>query len=174
MTKKPRSLIFLIFFALLAFTRPSYSDEVTTQVKPIRIYADIVGDLLHAGHIEFFKNARTFGDYLIIGVLSDEDVASYKRVPILTLEERVTVIKACRYVDEVIVAPPLRTTEEWLKEHDIDLVVHGDDFNPELLMDQYGVPITMGIFRSVPYTKGISTTDIINRIKERFLDKEIK
>lgn len=183
MTKKRGSLILLIFFALLAFTRPSYCDiegtcscntEATNPVKPGRVYADIVGDLLHAGHIEFFKNARAFGDYLIIGVLSDEDVASYKRVPILTLEERVAMIQACRYVDEVIVAPPLRTTEEWLKEHEIDIVVHGDDFNPELLIDQYGVPIQLGIFRTVPYTKGISTTNIIERIKDRFLDKEIK
>lgn len=175
MTKKPGSLIFLIFFALLAYIRPSYCEsEVAGQVKPTRVYADIVGDLLHAGHIEFFKNARAFGDYLIIGVLSDEDVASYKRVPVLTLEERVTMIRACKYVDEVIVAPPLRTTEEWLKEHEIDIVVHGDDFNPELLMDQYGVPITLGIFRTVAYTKGISTTDIIGRIKERFAEQEIK
>ena len=136
--------------------------------KPRRVYADIVGDMLHIGHIEFFKKARAFGDYLIIGVLSDEDVASYKRVPILTLEERVAVIKACRYVDEVIVAPPLRTTEEWLKEHEIDVVVHGDDFNPDLLMDQYGVPIQMGIFKSVPYTPGISTTNVIQRILQRF------
>jgi cytidyltransferase-like protein len=142
------------------------ADEPVSKSR--RVYADVVGDMMHVGHVEFFKKARTFGDYLIIGVLSDEDVASYKRVPILTLEERVAVIKACRYVDEVIVAPPLRTTEEWLKEHEIDVVVHGDDFNPDLLMDQYGVPIHMGIFKSVPYTPGISTTNVIERIKQRF------
>ncbi len=140
--------------------------------KPVRVYADIVGDLMHVGHVEFFKNARAFGDYLIIGVLADDVVDSYKRIPILTLEERVAVIQACRYVDEVIVAPPLRTTEEWLKEHEIDLVVHGDDFNPELLMDQYGAPIRMGIFRTVPYTPGISTTNIIQRIRDRFCSQE--
>lgn len=140
--------------------------------KPVRVYADIVGDLLHAGHVEFFKKAREFGDYLIIGVLADDDVESYKRIPIMTLEERVAMVKSCRYVDEVIVAPPLRTTDEWLKEHQIDLVVHGDDFNPALLEDQYGTPLRLGIFRSVPYTKGISTTQIIQRIRDRFCVQE--
>ena len=165
----------VVFFA--ATVLPVFSGEVAKgstssqdrgQQGCTRIYADIVGDLLHAGHIEFFKMAKQYGDYLIIGVLSDEDVASYKRVPILTLQERVAMIKACKYVDEVIVAPPLRLTKEWIQEHQIDLVVHGDDFNKELLMDQYGISIELGIFRSVPYTQGISTTDIIQRIVGRY------
>ncbi len=138
------------------------------EKKPVRVYADIVGDLFHAGHVEFFKKAKELGDELIIGVLSDEDVYSYKRVPILTLAERAAVIGACKYVDEVVLAPPLRLTEEWIHEHRIDLVVHGDDFNQDLLMDQYGTSIEMGIFRSVPYCKGISTTNIIQRIIDRY------
>ncbi len=56
-------------------------------------------------------------------MLADDVVASYNRVPILTLEERVAMVQACRYVDEVIVAPPLRLTEAWIKEHEIDVVV---------------------------------------------------
>ena len=71
-----------------------------------RVYVDIVGDLFHAGHVAFFQKARQFGDTLIVGVLADDVVEGYKRAPILTLEESVAVIKACRYVDEVIVAPP--------------------------------------------------------------------
>lgn len=152
--------------AFFLFANVALADEVPS--RPRRVYADIVGDLLHAGHVEFFQKARAFGDYLIIGVLSDEDVQSYKRVPIESLEERALVIQACRYVDEVIAAPPLRVTEEWLREHQIDIVVHGDDFDEKLLQDQYGIPIQMGIFRTVPYTKGISTTEIIQRIKERY------
>lgn len=137
-----------------------------------RVYADIVGDMLHMGHIEFFKNARAYGDYLIIGVLSDENVATYKRIPVLTMKERAAIIEACKYVDEVIVDPPLCASKEWLKEHKIDVVVHGDDFNvnDKIAREQYGPAIDMGIFKTVPYTKGISTTDIIQRIKERYLD----
>ena len=142
------------------------AEDPQTQ-KPKRVYVDVVGDLPHMGHIEFYRQAKEFGDYLIVGVLSDEDVASYKRVPILTLEERAAVIEALKIVDEVILAPPLSTTEQWLKEHQIDIVVHGDDANQKMLEEQYSAPIEMGIFRTVPYTQGISTTEILKRIQER-------
>ncbi len=145
-----------------------FSLDAEEAAKPRKVYVDVVGDLPHMGHIEFYKQAKAFGDYLIVGVLSDEDVASYKRVPILTLKERVAIIEALKIVDEVIPAPPLSATEEWLKEHEIDIVVHGDDANDKMLQEQYTVPIQMGIFRTVPYTKGISTTEILNRIRDRF------
>lgn len=139
-----------------------------------RVYVDIVGDLFHAGHVEFFKKAKTFGDYLIVGVLADETVEEYKRVPILTLEERVNAIRACKLVDEVIVAPPLRLTDEMIRDLRIDFVVHGDDFNKDLLEDQYGAALRAGIFRTVPYTPGISTTAIIRRIVERYKQSEFQ
>ena len=137
------------------------------SAEPVRVYVDIVGDLFHAGHVEFFKKARAFGDYLIVGVLANDVVEEYKRDPILSLEDRVKVIQACKYVDEVIAAPPLRLTEELIRDWRISYVVHGDDFNKELLEDQYGTALRLGIFRTVPYTPGISTTEIIRRIVGR-------
>ena len=152
-----------ILWACLCFVFPftSYADE------KICVYVDIVGDLFHSGHVEFLKKARSFGDYLIVGVLADDVVEEYKRRPILNLQERVNAVEACKYVDEVIVAPPLRLTEEMVKEYQISYVVHGDDFNQDLLEDQYGVALKLGIFRTVPYTPGISTTNIISRIVTR-------
>jgi cytidyltransferase-like protein len=138
-----------------------------TYLEATRVYVDIVGDLFHSGHVEFLKKAKSFGDYLIVGVLADDVVEGYKREPILTLQERVKVIEACRYVDQVVVAPPLRLTEEMVKELQIDYVVHGNDFNKDLLEDQYGVSLKLGIFRTVPYTPGVSTTNIIERIVSR-------
>jgi cytidyltransferase-like protein len=140
--------------------------------EQVRVYVDVVGDLFHSGHVEFFKQAKTFGDVLIVGVLADDVVEGYKRVPILTLEERVKAIEACKYVDEVVVAPPLRLTEEMIRDYRIDVVVHGDDFNVALLDDQYGLARKLGIFRTVPYTKGISTTEIIRRITSRYCEGE--
>lgn len=130
----------------------------------ICVYVDIVGDLFHAGHVEFLKKAKSFGNYLIVGVLADDVVEGYKRVPVISLEDRVKVIEACRYVDQVIVAPPLRLTDEMVETLGINYVVHGDDFNKDLLEDQYGVSLKRGIFRTVPYTPGISTTTIIQRV----------
>ncbi|MET8689202.1 adenylyltransferase/cytidyltransferase family protein [Streptomyces sp. NPDC004732] len=70
------------------------------------VYADMVGDLFHPGHVALLRAARDFGERLIVGVLSDEVVATYKRRPIMTLAERVAVIEACRYVDEVLPNAP--------------------------------------------------------------------
>lgn len=54
-----------------------------------------------------------------------------------------------------------------IQDLNIGLVVHGNDFNQDLLEDQYGVSLKLGIFRTVPYTPGISTTTIIDRIVNR-------
>ena len=162
--------ILVLIFSITICCRPYV--EASTNEKPVRVYVDIVGDLFHAGHVEFFKKAKSFGDYLIVGVLADETVEEYKRTPILTLDERVRVIEACKYVDEVIAAPPLRLTEEMIHQYQIDYVVHGDDFNRELLEDQYGVALKLGIFRTVPYTRGISTTEVIQRIVARYNEGE--
>ena len=129
-----------------------------------RVYVDMVADLFHYGHVAFLEKARAMGDRLIVGVHSDETVAGYKRNPIMTMEERMASVRACRFVDEVLPDAPLVIPREWIEAHRIDLVVHGDDFDPETLDRFYGVPIGMGIFRTVAYTPGVSTTDIINRI----------
>jgi len=139
----------------------------SAEEEKVCVYVDIVGDLFHAGHVAFLQKAKEFGNYLIVGVLADDVVEEYKRRPVLSLEDRVSVIAACRYVDEVIVAPPLRMTEEMVEEHKIRYVVHGDDFNQALLEDQYGVALKLGLFRTVPYTSGISTTQIIKTIATR-------
>ncbi len=127
----------------------------------------MIGDMFHCGHIEFLKQARQFGDYLIVGLVSDEDATGYKRKPILTLEERMKAVKACKYVDEVIPKSPLVTTEEFIKNHGIDIVVHGNDYTQEQQERYYGDPIKMGCFRTVRYTPGISTSDIMQRVKSR-------
>lgn len=152
---------------LLLFFCFSFSLIHADDHKPIRVYVNVVGDLFHAGHVQFFQKAKAYGDILIVGIHSDEVTAGYKRQPILTLDERRMVIAACCYVDEVIVDSPLIITREWIEQHNIDLVIHGDDFNTDKIMEFYGDIIAMGIFKTVPYTAGISTTDIIQRIKNR-------
>lgn len=139
--------------------------------KPVRVYVDVVGDLFHAGHVEFFKKAKACGDYLIVGIHDDEEVTEYKHRPYLSMEERRIAIEACRYVDEVIVNTPIGINEKWIKEHQIDLVIHGDDFTEANKNAHYAVPIKLGMFKTVPYTKGISTTGIIERIRSRQLDE---
>jgi glycerol-3-phosphate cytidylyltransferase len=133
----------------------------------MRVYVDMVGDLFHYGHVEFLRRAKALGDVLVVGVHSDETVASYKRAPIMSMDERIRVVEACRYVDEVVPDAPLRLTDEFLRDHAIDLVVHGDEMDAGTLTDFYGVAQQQGIFRTIPYTGGISTSDILARLAGR-------
>lgn len=134
----------------------------------IRVYVDMVGDLFHLGHVAFLRQASELGDVLIVGVHSDEAVESYKRRPVLTMDERIAVIASCRYVHQVIPDAPLILGPEFLREHRIDLVVHGDDMrDSQTLQGFYAEPLRLGILRLVPYTGGISTTEIIARIENR-------
>lgn len=136
----------------------------TPGPEATRVYVDMVGDLFHAGHVELLRAARAHGDWLIAGVLSDETAKAYKRAPIMNLAERIAVVEACRYVDDVIAGAPFRVDEEFLTEHDIDLVVHGDDLTAEGAAVVYGAAVAAGKLVYVPRTSGISTTDVIQRV----------
>jgi glycerol-3-phosphate cytidylyltransferase len=135
----------------------------------IRVYVDMVGDLFHPGHVSFLRQASELGDVLVVGVHSDEAVQTYKRRPVLTMDERIVVIASCRYVHEVVPDAPLVLRQDFLREHQIDLVVHGDDmWGSNALREFYAEPHQLGILRLVPYTAGISSSDIIARMEERF------
>ena len=135
----------------------------------IRVYVDMVADLFHYGHVEFLRQARALGDHLLVGVHSDEAVMVHKHKPILTMEERVACVAGCRYVDEVLPNAPWVTDRDWIGKNDIHLVVHGSDYSQEDLKATHAIPIEMGILRTVPYTPGISTTEIIRRCKVAML-----
>ena len=68
----------------------------------MRVYVDAVADLFHYGHVGFLEKASALGDYLIVGVHSDETVSSYKRKPVMRMDERIAVVQGCRFVDEVV------------------------------------------------------------------------
>ncbi|HCR36015.1 TPA: glycerol-3-phosphate cytidylyltransferase [Candidatus Woesebacteria bacterium] len=74
-------------------------------------------DMLHVGHVEFLRKSRSFGDYLIVLLESDENIKKLKgkNKPIFNLKERITVLKAIKYVDKVIVVPENPTHETYLK-----------------------------------------------------------
>jgi len=131
----------------------------------IRVYTDMAADMFHVGHLNLIKRAREQGDYLIVGVHSDQDIASYKRRPVIEEQDRYEIIRSCRYVDEVIEDAPLIMTKDFIESNNINLVVRGDDITPELLKQQAD-PISMGIMKYVPRTEGVSTTSIIEKIKE--------
>lgn len=141
-------------------------DDVIARKGKI-VYVDMVGDLFHAGHIKFLERARALGDYLIVGLNSDEDCAGYKRLPILTLAERAAAALGCRFVDAVLPAAPMVAGEDLFDQLHIGAVAHSDDFTHAKIEKYYGAALRRGIFHLTPYTQGISTSEIINRIVTR-------
>ena len=136
-----------------------------------RIYICVVGDLWHYGHANLCRSAREAygGDnpHVIVGVCSDEDVGGYKRVPVMTALERAKNASCCRFVDEVVVNCPFVLTEAFMDEMRIDYVVHGDDHSPASAQKYYAVALERDSYKTVPYTDGISTSDLIQRIQQR-------
>jgi choline-phosphate cytidylyltransferase len=128
------------------------------------VYVDGVYDMCHLGHFNSFKQALSYGTRLFVGVLSDEDVARYKRAPIMTMEERAAVVATSKFVHKVIAPAPFPgIPEEFIKKHRIHIVCHSPEY--EGADDKYYVvPRSMGITRTMPRTEGMSTTELINRV----------
>jgi len=129
------------------------------------VYVDGVYDMCHLGHFNSFKVALSYGTRLIVGVLADEDVAAYKRAPIMTMEERAAVVATSKYVHKVIAPCPFPTIpKEFIKEHHIHVVCHSPEYS--IPGDKYyTVPREMGITKVVPRTEGMSTSELIKRVK---------
>ncbi len=102
---------------------------VAERVKEINnrtVYMVFSTDTVHSGHIAIIKKAARYGK-LIVGVLSDNVVASYKRFPLLPCEERVSLFKAISGVHKVVVQDTLSYVDN-LNKYKPDVVVHGDDW----------------------------------------------
>jgi glycerol-3-phosphate cytidylyltransferase len=134
------------------------------------IYVIGVFDLFHTGHVELLRRSRELGNKLIVAINGDDMVASYKRRPYLSENDRLAVVKACRYVDEAFIIRDY-DNKEYLKEYNVDVIVHGDEWDAEGYMEQIRVTKDFlnenGIaLEFLPYTPGISTSELIRKIKE--------
>lgn len=134
------------------------------------VYIDGAFDLFHAGHVEILKNARQHGDFLLVGIYSDQTVSEYRgsHFPIMHLHERSLSVLACRYVDEVIIGAPWEVTKDMITTFNISLVVRGTVSESNSFqngeVDPYVVPKSMGIFRMLDSPKDITTTSVAQRI----------
>lgn len=129
----------------------------------MRVYMDGVFDLFHAGHVESLERMKEYGNISVVGVMSDADAASYKRVPVIHEKNRVAMVHQCKYVDEVIFPCPLYVTPAFLNEHDIDVVVHG--FSDKADLEKQIKFFEQVNLKTIPYSTRDNTTNIIQRIK---------
>ena len=99
--------------------------------------------------------------------LNPDDAKKYKRTPIYNKEDRQLLVESCKYVDKIIKNPPLIITEQFIKDNNIDIICHSfsDIKDIDAQKDFFKIPLDLGIFRPLQYNSGISTTDIINKIK---------
>ncbi|WP_286266545.1 adenylyltransferase/cytidyltransferase family protein [Thalassotalea atypica] len=125
-----------------------------------KVYTSGVFDLFHVGHVSVLNKAKQFGDYLIVGVHSDEDVKSYKRIPVISCEQRCEIIRNIKCVDEVIIAPLTPNIDASFYElNEIDIHVAGDN-----MQHMYELPNKMGIMRYVTRNSETSSTAINNKL----------
>ena len=96
------------------------------EVENRKVYLCFSTDLLHSGHIALLRRARRLGR-LIVGVLSDEAVAGYKRFPLVPFPERAALMRSLSLVDQVVEQRTLSYREN-LEKYRPDYVVHGDDW----------------------------------------------
>lgn len=133
-------------------------------------YAFVVADLFHAGQLRHLRMAKKLCDFLIVGVLTDEAVASYKRQPITPFDERVDIINALDFVNMVVRQDDRDPTEaiKRLTEDGwhIDLLIHADDWQ-EVPGSDYIKSIGGRVVRPPYGTSLSSTTKIIEKIRGR-------
>ena len=126
-----------------------------------------VFDLFHTGHVNLLRRSRELGDRLVIVVNGDALTSSYKRAPVMSEQDRLSVVSACRYVDHAEISNSYSIRDVIIR-HGITAIVHGDDWEVESYKQQircddaflaeHGVELVL-----LPYTPGISTSDIIAR-----------
>ena len=142
------------------------------------IYIGMSADLLHPGHLNIINEARKIGGEIIVGLLTDKAIASYKRLPYMDFEQRKIVIENIKGVSKVIPQETLDYVPNLLKIKP-DYVLHGDDWKTgvqasvrQRIVDtlaQWG-----GKVIDIPYTKGISSTQLNAVLKEIGTTPEIR
>jgi len=146
----------------------SHSHNRNQVSRPIRIFMDGAFDLMHYGHMNAFRLAKSLGTHLVVGVNSDETITACKGPPLMNDIERLTMVQGCKFVDEVVPGCPYVMNEAYvnyvIQTYKIDYVVHGDD--PCIVdgKDVYEAAKKAGKYQSIPRTEGVSTTDIVGRM----------
>lgn len=133
--------------------------------KPIIVYIDGVFDMVHSGHLNGIRQAKKLSDVLWVGINSDEDVLKAKGPTVMCSIERAEIIKACKWVDRVLIDTPYTVSLDYLNQIGADFSAHGDDLSlNEHGEDTYKEIKSVGRMKIFKRTEGISTTDLLGRI----------
>lgn len=127
------------------------------------VYTSGTFDMLHINHLKMIEYARALGDILIVGVNTDELVATYKSTPIIPFEERIALMKAIKGPDIVIPQRSLDHKDKVAKLN-FDIFVVGDDWTGKYdYLKEQGVQVVY-----FPYGAGISSSSLKKRIYDNY------
>lgn len=140
--------------------------------KPYNVgYIAGVFDLFHVGHLNMFKRAKEQCKYLIVGVVSDEGVRLNKQAePFVPFEERIEMVRSCRYVDEAVKLPlNFAGTRDMFKKYHFDVQFSGSDYehDPAWLSEKEFLEKNGATMIFFPYTQSTSSTKLKKAIEGR-------
>lgn len=156
----------------LDYERPLRQTAQPEDTAPKKYHVGYVAgvfDLFHIGHLNILKRAKEQCDYLIVGVVSDEQVIKSKKTrPYIPFEERREIVQACRYVDEAVMIPVDRpNTEDAYYMYHFDVQFSGSDYAEDpvwlawkVFLQQHGSDMVF-----FPYTETTSSTEIKDQIR---------
>ena len=144
-------------------SRMNYSSNI---VENHSVYVGMSADIIHPGHMNILKTASEYGQ-VTVGLLTDKAIASYKKIPLMTYEERFRVIEGIKYVDNIVMQETLDYSDN-LRSLKPRYVVHGDDWTTGIQKETRKKVIKVlsewgGELIEIPYTEGISSTSLKNK-----------
>lgn len=142
-----------------------------------KVYVAMSADLIHHGHLNIIKEARKLGE-VIVGLLTDKAIASYKRLPYLSYEQRKIIVENIRGVKKVIPQETLDYIPN-LRRVKPDYIIHGDDWRTGIQKETRERVIEAlkewgGELVEIPYTHGISSTYLNAKVREIGTTPEIR
>jgi len=149
-------------------------EEITSIIKELKsqnkkiVFTNGCFDILHSGHVQYLEEAKELGDILILGLNSDSSVKRLKGNdrPINNEIERATVLSALCTISHIVIFKE-DTPYKLINHIKPDILVKGGDWKPEDIVGSDIVSSYNGEVKSLSYVDGKSTTDIINKLKEK-------
>ena len=132
-----------------------------TAAKQRRVITFGTFDVFHVGHLRILERAKALGDYLVVGVSTDElNISKKSRAPVFDQEQRIEIIKALKCVDEVFFEESLSLKGSYIEEKHADILVMGDDWKGKF--DEFKELCEVVYLSRTP---AISSTEVIEKTR---------
>lgn len=140
-------------------------------VSSRKVYTGGTFDLFHSGHVNFLRQCKEIGDYVVVSLNTDEFIYRYKgEYPIISYEQRKDVLLSCKYVDEVIPNNEGEDSKPSILSVNPKFIVIGSDwakknYYQQMNFTQQWLDSKEYILIYIPYTENVSTTAIKKKLK---------